>query len=77
MTGAGRVMPERLAGKFAVAWWGAFLAGLASLVPVAGWFFVPSLTMLEIGTLAAFVLSGGWMLRRLVVTQCRFRAGGC
>jgi hypothetical protein len=61
---AGRVMPAGLPGKFGLACLGAFLAGLAWLVPVAGWFFVLGLTMLGIGTLAAFVLPGGWLLRR-------------
>lgn len=61
---AGRAMPERLLGKFALACLGAFLAGLAWLVPVAGWFFVLGLTMLGIGTLAASALPGGWLLRR-------------
>lgn len=60
----GRVMPEGLVGKFALACLGAFLAGLAWLVPVAGWFFVLGFTLLGIGTLAAFVLPSGWMLRR-------------
>lgn len=62
--GVGRRMPEGLPGKFALACLGAFLAGLAWLVPIAGWFFVLGLTMLGIGTLAAFVLPGGWLLRR-------------
>jgi hypothetical protein len=61
---AGRVMPEGLPGKFALACLGAFVAGLAWLVPVAGWLFVLGLTLLGIGTLAAFALPGGWMLRR-------------
>ncbi len=61
---AGRMMPEGLPGKFALACLGAFLAGLAWLVPVAGWFFVLGLTLLGIGTLAAFALPGGWLLRR-------------
>ncbi len=61
---AGRVMPEGLPGKFALACLGAFLAGLAWLVPVAGWFFVLGLTLMGIGTLAAFALPGGWLLRR-------------
>lgn len=60
----GRVMPAGLPGKFGLACLGAFLAGLAWLVPVAGWFFVLGLTMLGIGTLAAFALPGGWLLRR-------------
>ena len=60
----GRMMPEGLAGKFALACLGALLAGLAWLVPIAGWFFVLGLTMLGIGTLAAFVLPGGWILRQ-------------
>jgi hypothetical protein len=60
----GRGMPDGLAGKFALACLGALVAGLAWLVPVAGWFFVLGLTMLGIGTLAAFVLPGGWLLRR-------------
>jgi hypothetical protein len=60
----GRTMPDGLPGKFALACLGAFLAGLAWLVPVAGWFFVLGLTMLGIGTLAAFALPGGWLLRR-------------
>lgn len=62
--GVGRPMPAGLPGKFALACLGAFLAGLAWLVPVAGWFFVLGLTMLGIGTLAAFALPSGWMLRR-------------
>lgn len=62
--GVGRPMPYGLPGKFALACLGAFLAGLAWLVPVAGWIFVMGLTMLGIGTLAAFVLPGGWVLRR-------------
>jgi hypothetical protein len=62
--GVGRVMPDGLAGKFGLACLGAFLAGLAWMVPIAGWFFVLGLTMLGIGTLAAFALPGGWLLRR-------------
>ena len=65
--GVGRMMPEGLLGKFALACLGAFLAGLAWLVPIAGWFFVLGLTMLGIGTLAAFLLPGGWLLRREAV----------
>lgn len=65
--GVGRTMPEGLPGKFALACLGAFLAGLAWLVPIAGWFFVLGLTMLGIGTLAAFALPGGWLLRREAV----------
>jgi len=65
--GAGRKMPEGLPGKFALACLGAFLAGLAWLVPIAGWFFVLGLTMLGIGTLAAFALPGGWLLGREAV----------
>lgn len=60
----GRVMPEGLLPKFGLACLGAFVAGLAWLVPIAGWFFILCLTMLGIGTLAAFVLPGGWLLRR-------------
>ena len=62
--GVGRQMPEGLVGKFGLACLGAFVAGLAWLVPVAGWFFVLGLTLLGIGTLAAFVIPGGWLLRR-------------
>ncbi len=62
--GAGRKMPQGLPGKFALACLGAFVAGLAWLVPIAGWFFVLGLTMLGVGTLAAFALPGGWLLRR-------------
>lgn len=62
--GASRSMPEGLPGKFGLACLGGFVAGLAWLVPVAGWFFVLGLTMLGIGTLAAFALPGGWLLRR-------------
>lgn len=61
---AGRMMPDGIAGKFGLACPGAFLAGLAWLVPVAGWFFVLGLTMLGIGTLTAFVLPRGMLLRR-------------
>ena len=61
---AGRAMPAGLLGKFALACLGAFVAGLAWLVPVAGWFFVLGLTLLGIGTLAAFALPDGWLLRR-------------
>jgi hypothetical protein len=60
----GRPMPEGLAGKFGLACLGAFVAGLAWLVPVAGWFFVLGLTLLGIGTLAAFLLPDGLLLRR-------------
>lgn len=60
----GRPMPAGLLGKFALACLGAFVAGLAWLVPVAGWFFVLGLTLMGIGTLAAFVWPGGHMLRR-------------
>ena len=55
------------AGKFGLACLGAFLAGLAWLVPVAGWIFVLGLTLLGTGTLAAFALPGGWLLRREAV----------
>ncbi|KPP88522.1 MAG: hypothetical protein HLUCCA08_17050 [Rhodobacteraceae bacterium HLUCCA08] len=64
---AGRAMPAGLPGKFGLACVGAFLAGLAWLVPVAGWFFVLALTMMGIGVLAASVLPGGWLLRRETV----------
>jgi hypothetical protein len=59
-----RRMPEALAGKFLLACLGALVAGLAWLVPVAGWFFVLGLTLLGIGTLAAFLLPSGWILHR-------------
>lgn len=62
--GAGRPMPDGLPGKFGLACLGAFVAGLAWAVPVAGWFFVLGLTLLGIGTLAAFLLPGGLLLRR-------------
>jgi hypothetical protein len=52
----GRPMPEGLSGKFGLACLGACVAGLAWLVPVAGWFFVLGLTLLGIRTLAAFLL---------------------
>jgi hypothetical protein len=65
---AGRAMPEGLPGKFGLACLGALLAGLAWLVPVAGWFFVLGLTLLGIGTLAAFALPFGWLLRRDAVS---------
>ncbi len=61
---AGRAMPEALVGKFGLACLGAFVAGLAWLVPIAGWFFVLALTLLGIGTLAAFALPRGLLLRR-------------
>lgn len=61
---AGRPAPEALPGKFGLACLGAFVAGLAWLVPIAGWFFVLGLTLWGIGTLAAFVLPSGWILRR-------------
>ncbi len=60
----GRPMPEALPGKFGLACLGAFVAGLAWLVPIAGWFFVLGLTLWGIGTLAAFILPSGWILRR-------------
>lgn len=60
----GQTMPEGLAGKFGLACLGAFVAGLAWAIPVAGWFFVLALTMLGIGTLAAFALPDGLLLRR-------------
>lgn len=65
----GRHSPEGLPGKFGLACLGAFVAGLAWLVPVAGWFFVLALTLLGIGTLAAFVLPGGLLLRREVASR--------
>ena len=61
---AGRAMPGGIIGKFGLACLGAFVAGLAWLVPIAGWFFVLALTLLGIGTLAAFALPGGLLLRR-------------
>ena len=60
----GRPMAEGLPAKFGLACLGAFVAGLAWLVPVAGWFFVLALTLLGIGTLAAFILPGGLLLHR-------------
>lgn len=63
----GRPMPEHLPGKFGLACLGALVAGLAWLVPVAGWFFVLGLTLLGIGTLAASVLPEGLLLRRAAV----------
>ncbi len=65
---SGRQMPEGVPGKFGLACLGALVAGLAWLIPVAGWFFVLGLTMLGIGTLAAFVLPGNLLLRRAAVT---------
>lgn len=62
----GRRMPDGLLGKFGLACLGAFVAGLAWLVPVAGWFFVLALTLLGIGTLAAFALPRGLLLHRAV-----------
>lgn len=61
-------MPDGVPGKFGLACLGALVAGLAWLIPVAGWFFVLGLTMLGIGTLAAFVLPGNLLLRRAGVT---------
>ena len=60
----GRLMPDGLLGKFGLACLGAFVAGLAWLIPIAGWFFVLALTLLGIGTLAAFALPRGLLLRR-------------
>lgn len=60
----GRSMPVGLPAKFALACFGAFVAVLAWLVPIAGWFFVLGLTMLGIGTPAAYALPRGWLLRR-------------
>ena len=60
----GRPVPDGLPAKFGLACLGAFVAGLAWLVPVAGWFFVLALTLLGIGTLAAFILPGGLLLHR-------------
>lgn len=57
----GPAMPDGLVGKIALDVLGAFLA---LLVPVAGWFVVLGLTMMGIGTLAVFALSGCWMMRR-------------
>jgi hypothetical protein len=61
---SGRDMPVGLLGKFLLACLGAFLAGLAWLVPIAGWFFVLGLTMLGVGTLAAFAVPDSWRLLR-------------
>lgn len=60
-------MPDGVPGKFGLACLGALVAGAAWAVPVAGWFFVLGLTMLGIGTLAAFVLPAGLLLRRAEV----------
>lgn len=60
----GRSAPEALPGKFGLACLGAFVAGLAWLVPVAGWFFVLALTLMGIGTLATSSLPGGLLPRR-------------
>ncbi|NUB46113.1 hypothetical protein GEU84_017095 [Fertoebacter nigrum] len=60
-------MPDGVPGKFGLACLGAAVAGAAWAVPVAGWFFVLGLTMLGIGTLAAFVLPGNLLLRRAAV----------
>jgi len=60
-------MPDGVPGKFGLACLGALVAGLAWLIPVAGWFFVLGLTMLGIGTIAAFVLPGNLLLRRAAV----------
>ncbi len=60
----GRPMPKGILGKFGLACLGAFVAGLAWLIPIAGWFFVLALTLLGIGTLAAFALPGRLLLRR-------------
>ena len=60
----GRPMPNGVLGKFGLACLGAFVAGLAWLIPIAGWFFVLALTLLGIGTLAAFALPRGLLLSR-------------
>ncbi len=60
----GWTMPDGVLGKFGLACLGAAVAGAAWAVPVAGWFFVLGLTMLGIGTLAAFILPGNLLLRR-------------
>lgn len=60
----GRLMPDGVLGKFGLACLGAFVAGLAWLIPIAGWFFVLALTLMGIGTLAAFALPRGLLLRR-------------
>lgn len=60
----GKPMPDGLLGKFGLACLGAFVAGLAWLIPIAGWFFVLALTLMGIGTLAAFALPAGLLLRR-------------
>lgn len=62
--GVGKPMPEGILGKFGLACLGAFLTGLAWLIPIAGWFFVLALTLLGIGTLAAFALPRRLLLRR-------------
>jgi len=61
---AGRQMPDRLLGKFGPACLGAFVAGLAWLVLVTGWFFVLGLILMGIGTLAAFIWPDGLLLHR-------------
>ena len=60
---SGRPMPGGILGKFGLACLGAFVAGLAWLIPIAGWFFVLALTLLGIGTLAAFALPRTLLLR--------------
>lgn len=64
-TASGRIMPAGLLGKFGLACLGAFITGLAWLIPIAGWFFVLGLTLLGIGTLAAFLLPEGIRFRRV------------
>jgi hypothetical protein len=47
-----------------LAFLGATLAGVILLIPLVGWLCVLVLMLWGIGTLAAFVLPGGWLLHR-------------
>ena len=62
--GIERSMPGGLLGKLGLACLGAFIAGPAWLVSLAGWFFVLALKLPGIGTLATFALPRRLLLQR-------------
>jgi hypothetical protein len=68
----GQQMPERLMGKFGIAFFGAAVVAAVWFVPVLGWFFALGVTLLGIGTLSAMVLPGNLMLNRAHVEAVRY-----
>ncbi|NNU79527.1 hypothetical protein HMH01_03655 [Halovulum dunhuangense] len=61
---AGREMPQGFPGKLGIAAMGALLLALSWAVPVLGWLFVMAITLIGVGTLAAFALPRDTLLHR-------------